>query len=42
VRRILMGASPDTVLNRNAMANPQTLDVFVAYAQNQRDYSLGT
>jgi len=42
VRRILMGASPDKVLNRNAMANPHTLDEFVAYARNQRDYSLGT
>ena len=42
VRRILMGASPDTVLNRNAMANPHTLDVFVAYARNQQDYSFAT
>jgi len=40
VRRILMGASPDAVLNRNAMANPKTLDAFVAYAANQHDYSL--
>ena len=40
VRRILMGASPDKVLNRNAMANPHTLDVFVAYARDQHDYSL--
>jgi acetoacetyl-CoA synthetase len=41
VRRILMGASPDAVLNRNAMANPQTLDAFVAYARSQCDYPLG-
>jgi acetoacetyl-CoA synthetase len=40
VRRILMGASPDAVLNRNAMANPRTLDAFIAYAKEQRDYSL--
>lgn len=40
VRRILMGASPDKVLNRNAMANPHTLDEFVAYATSQRDYSI--
>ncbi len=40
VRRILMGASPDAVLNRNAMANPRTLDAFVAYAASQQDYSL--
>ncbi len=40
VRRILMGASPDAVLNRNAMADPRTLDSFVAYAAKQRDYSL--
>jgi acetoacetyl-CoA synthetase len=40
VRRILMGALPDAVLNRNAMANPKTLDAFVAYAANQKDYLL--
>lgn len=42
VRKILMGASPDAVLNRNAMSNPQILDVFVAYARNQRDYQVRT
>jgi acetoacetyl-CoA synthetase len=42
VRRILLGAPPDAVLNRNAMANPQTLDAFVAYARSQNDYPLGT
>ena len=40
VRQILMGASPDAVLNRNAMANPATLEAFVAYAASQSDYSL--
>ncbi|MGO9773861.1 MAG: acetoacetate--CoA ligase [Roseiarcus sp.] len=40
VRRILMGASPNAVLNRNAMADPRTLDSFVAYAATQQDYSL--
>jgi acetoacetyl-CoA synthetase len=40
VRRILMGALPDAVLNRNAMANPKTLDAFVVYAANQKDYLL--
>ena len=42
VRKILMGASPDAVLNRNAMSNPQILDVFVAYAKNQRSYRVKT
>lgn len=42
VKRILMGASPDAVLNRNAMANPNTLDVFVAYAKSQQDYTIST
>jgi acetoacetyl-CoA synthetase len=41
VRRILMGASPDAVLNRNAMANPRTLDAFVDYARKQQDYQVG-
>ncbi len=40
VRRILMGAAPDKVLNRNAMANPRTLDAFVEYARTQRDYRI--
>ena len=38
VRRILMGAAPEKVLNRNAVANPHILDDFVSYAQSQRDY----
>ena len=33
VRRILMGAAPETVLNRNAMANPKTLEAFVELAK---------
>jgi acetoacetyl-CoA synthetase len=40
VRRILMGASPETVLNRNAMANRDALEFFVAYAKTQKDYRL--
>ncbi len=40
VRRILLGASPDVVLNRNAMADPKTLEAFVAYAASQSDYPL--
>ena len=40
VRRVLMGASPDAVLNRNAMADPKTLEAFVAYAASQSDYPL--
>jgi acetoacetyl-CoA synthetase len=31
VRRILLGADPDKVLNRNAMANAKTLEPFLAY-----------
>jgi acetoacetyl-CoA synthetase len=41
VRRILMGAAPETAANRNAMANPHGLDVFAAYARTQKDYELG-
>lgn len=39
VRRILMGARPSDVLNRNAMANAHILDAYVAYAASQSDYS---
>lgn len=40
VRRILMGAPPDEVLNRSAMANPKTLEAFIDYRNTQRDYVL--
>jgi acetoacetyl-CoA synthetase len=40
VRRILRGAPADAAANRNAMANPASLDVFVEYARTQRDYPL--
>jgi acetoacetyl-CoA synthetase len=40
VRKILLGASPDDVANRNAMANPQSLDAFAEYARSQQDYRL--
>ena len=33
VKRILMGADPDTVLNRNAVADPDALDTLVSVAQ---------
>jgi acetoacetyl-CoA synthetase len=41
VRKILMGAAPDEAANRNAMANPQSLDAFAEYARTQQDYLLG-
>ncbi len=40
VRRILMGVAPEKAANRDAVANPQALDYFIAYANNQTDYSL--
>jgi acetoacetyl-CoA synthetase len=40
VRRILMGVPPEKAANRDAVANPQSLDYFISYAANQRDYSL--
>jgi len=41
VRRILMGTPPDEAANRNAMANPESLDAFADYARTQRDYRAG-
>ncbi len=41
VRKILLGAPPDEAANRNAMANPQSLDEFAEYAKTQQDYRLG-
>jgi acetoacetyl-CoA synthetase len=40
VRRILMGAPVIKAANVAAMANPQALDYFIRYAQEQKDYSL--
>jgi acetoacetyl-CoA synthetase len=41
VRRILLGASADQAANRNAMANPASLDFFAAYSATQQDYRTG-
>jgi len=40
VRKILMGIPAEQAANRNAMANPESLDFFVNYARGQTDYSL--
>jgi acetoacetyl-CoA synthetase len=40
VRKILVGAPVERAANRNAMANPESLDFFVNYAKTQSDYSL--
>jgi acetoacetyl-CoA synthetase len=40
IRLILMGVAPEKAANRDAVANPQALDYFIAYAKNQNDYSL--
>jgi acetoacetyl-CoA synthetase len=40
VRKILQGVPLDRAANRNAMANPDSLDFFVNYAKTQKDYSL--
>jgi acetoacetyl-CoA synthetase len=40
VRKILLGALVEQAANRNAMANPDSLDFFVNYAKTQKDYSL--
>jgi acetoacetyl-CoA synthetase len=37
VRRILRGTPPEEAANRNAMANPASLDVFAEYARTRRD-----
>jgi len=41
VRKILLGVPPDRAANRNAMANPESLDAFAEYARSQEDYRLG-
>jgi acetoacetyl-CoA synthetase len=41
VRKILLGVPPDEAANRNAMANPTSLDAFAQYARSQHDYRVG-
>jgi acetoacetyl-CoA synthetase len=41
VRKILHGAPADEAANRNAMANPDSLDFFADYAASQQDYTIG-
>ena len=41
VRKILLGVPPDEAANRNAMANPGSLDFFAGYATKQQDYPIG-
>jgi len=40
IRRILMGADPDKAVNRAALSNPASLDYFIRYAKDQRDFAL--
>ncbi|WP_240482049.1 acetoacetate--CoA ligase [Ruegeria marisrubri] len=35
VKKLLLGGDPDKVVNRDSMANPESFDFFVAYAQEQ-------
>jgi acetoacetyl-CoA synthetase len=41
VRKILRGMPADEAANRNAMANPTSLDFFVQYAATQQHYPVG-
>ena len=40
VRKILLGVPPDEAANRDAMANPTSLDALAEYARTQQDYRL--
>ncbi|MGR3802352.1 acetoacetate--CoA ligase [Marinibacterium profundimaris] len=37
VKKLLLGGDPDTVVNRDSMANPVAFDTFIAYAADRRD-----
>jgi len=41
VRKILRGVPAEQAANRNAMANPGSLDFFADYAAAQQDYPTG-
>jgi acetoacetyl-CoA synthetase len=40
VKKILLGREVDKAANRDAMANPGSMDIFVEYRENQDDYTL--
>ena len=40
-RKILLGVPPDEAANRNARANPGSLEFFADYATKQQDYPIG-
>ncbi len=40
VRKILMGVPEEKAANRNVMANPDSLDYFVRFAEERADYTL--
>jgi acetoacetyl-CoA synthetase len=40
VRKILMGVDPATAVSRDAMAEPDAIDYFIAFVREQRDYQL--
>ena len=35
VKKLLLGGNPDTVVNRDSMANPDSFDIFIAYAKGR-------
>ena len=39
VRKILIGAPPEKAASRDAMANPESIDYFIRFAQESTDYS---
>ena len=41
VRKILMGTPPEKAANRDTMANPDSIDYFVEFAREHKDYELG-
>ena len=41
VRKILLGAPVERAVSRAALADPQSLDAFLAYARTQQDYAIG-
>ena len=36
VKKLLLGGDPEKVVNRDSMANPDSFDVFVAYAADRK------
>ena len=35
IKKLLLGSDPETIVNRDSMANPSSIEFFITYAENK-------